>query len=191
MSKQTDLLNLTDAITANGTALKVDTIQTAAGGVPTASDLGINVAGSVLQVVYGATTSGGVTTTSTSFVDSGVSLSITPSSSTSKVLVNCNLHVYISQAAASVWNAANFRILRGGTQVFKTSGTPSSGYTLGALYVSTSDRFMAVVPLAYLDTPSSTAVTTYTIQLATKGTGQVHINAAYGYSTMTLQEIAG
>jgi hypothetical protein len=51
MSKQTDLLNLTDAITANGTALKVDTIQTAAGGVPTASDLGINVAGSVLQVV--------------------------------------------------------------------------------------------------------------------------------------------
>ena len=51
MSKQTELLNLTDAITANGTALKVDTIQTAAGGVPTASDLGINIAGSVLQVV--------------------------------------------------------------------------------------------------------------------------------------------
>ena len=190
MSKQTDLLNLTDAITANGTALKVDTIQTAAGGVPTASDLGINVAGSVVQVVYAVNTSSNVTTSSTDFVDSGVALSITPSSSTSKILVNCNLHVYITSSPANTWNAANFAIMRDGTEVYKSAPASNNGYTLGAVYGSTTDRFMAVVPLAYLDTPNTTSNTTYSIKFATRG-GGVAVRGIYGYSTMTLLEVAG
>ena len=65
--------------------LKVDQIQTAAGGTPTAADLGINTSGNVLQVVTATSESAGATT-STSFV-SYMSANITPSSTSSKILL--------------------------------------------------------------------------------------------------------
>lgn len=66
--------------------LKVDTIQTTAGAAPTASDLSLDIAGSVVQFVRNSVTSN-ITTTSSSYVASGLSVTITPKFSTSKLLV--------------------------------------------------------------------------------------------------------
>ena len=67
--------------------LKVDTIQTAAGGTPTAADLGLNVSGSVLQVVrHTWTTQTAISTTGLAAV-SGSSFSVTPKSSSSTLIM--------------------------------------------------------------------------------------------------------
>lgn len=69
--------------------IKVDTLQTAAGGVPTAADLGINTTGTVLQVVRnGSRSASDVSTTSTSFVASGIYVDITPKKIGSTILVD-------------------------------------------------------------------------------------------------------
>jgi hypothetical protein len=69
--------------------IKVDTIQTSAGGSPTASSLGIGGVGKIGQVIEA--TNGSMTTiTSTSYFDTGLTASITPSSTSSKVLITIN-----------------------------------------------------------------------------------------------------
>ena len=69
--------------------LKVDQIQNTAGGVPTATDLGLNVSGNVLQVVRsGNLYSEMIETTSTSFVASGIYVDITPKKIGSTILVD-------------------------------------------------------------------------------------------------------
>ena len=83
--------------------LKVDTIQTTAGAAPTTKDLGF-AAGSVVQfqnVIYnGASNS----TTSTSFVDTGLSINITPKFATSKIFV------IVHQVAAALAGTSNTRV---------------------------------------------------------------------------------
>ena len=66
--------------------IKDDQIQTAAGGVPTAADLGLNVSGSVLQVQSSVlNTSSGLS--SSSWVDTGLSVTLTPKSTNSKFII--------------------------------------------------------------------------------------------------------
>ena len=69
--------------------IKVDQIQLADGSTPTAGDLGLNTTGSVLQVVHTVTNSE-VSTTSTSFGDSGLSITITPKKADSSILIMAN-----------------------------------------------------------------------------------------------------
>lgn len=69
--------------------IKVDQIQNAAGGVPTAGDLGLNTTGTVLQAVRnGNLNSGHISTTSTSFTASGIYVDITPKKIGSTILVD-------------------------------------------------------------------------------------------------------
>ena len=71
--------------------LKVDQIQTSAGGTPTAADLGINTTGNVVQVkteVYGTQ----VSSSSSSFSDTGLSITFTP------LFADSILHIFVNQA---------------------------------------------------------------------------------------------
>ena len=63
--------------------LKVDQIQLTNGNTPTAGDLGLNTTGSVLQTLNNTLTSQ-TGTTSTSFVTTGLSVTITPKYANSK-----------------------------------------------------------------------------------------------------------
>ena len=67
--------------------LRVDSIQTAAGGSATASGLGIGGVGKIGQVVSGELTSS-TSTSSSSFTSSGLSVSITPTATSSKIFIN-------------------------------------------------------------------------------------------------------
>lgn len=90
--------------------LKVDTIQTAAGGVPTAADLGLNIGGSVVQFAS-ALKENPHTTTSSAWSDVGSwSINFTPKYADSTIRVTAS---YISFSAQG-WAGANIRLVVGG-----------------------------------------------------------------------------
>ena len=67
--------------------IKVDQIQTASGSAPTMADLGLNVSGSVLQVVSVQMARGAIDMSSTSFTSTTLSKSIVTKGTNSLVLV--------------------------------------------------------------------------------------------------------
>lgn len=116
--------------------------------------------GKVLQVVQSSITSA-TTIATTTLTDTGITLSITPSSATSKVLVMINGYVRITRTDRQF--NTNRRILRGGTEIF-SQGDGSYGFLFP--YSSTSNDIEATQNLfsIYLDNPATTSATTYKLQ---------------------------
>lgn len=146
--------------------------------------LGTGVGGKVLQVVS-ATKTDTFSTTSGTFVDiTGLSVSITPSSTSNKILVLSTI-VYGHDSNNS---GAHFTVNRGAT-VLKQYNLNS----LGSAY--TDARFST--SFNYLDSPSSTSSLTYKLQMKTDSgylNGINRSNASssdWGDSTITVMEIAG
>lgn len=165
--------------------IKVDQIQTAAGGTPTAADLGLNVTGGVLQVVHGVRTSI-LGTTSTSSIASGITASITPSSSSSKVLISVSLNgVYVDAGQT----AAVFELYRGGSSITYLNDVVGYQTATGANNGESATT-------SYLDSPSSTSALTYEVYMRSHNGNQIYINNyatgdGRSFSTITLMEIAG
>lgn len=150
--------------------------------------------GTIVQVVQGTLTSA-TTTTSTTFVSSGLSASITPSSSSNKILIMANLNT--SQSSGS--NATAFDLRRGGSAIFigdaasnRTRCTSDTvGFNTGGGMNNT---------MVYLDSPATTSATIYEIYWrATAGTSYLNRGntdsdtAAYDRtaSAIILMEIKG
>ena len=134
-------------------------------------------AGTVLQVVQ-ATTTTSTSTTSTSFVTTSLAASITPTSSSNKILVFANGTVN--------GNAVNvqpvFTIYRGATNL----GDSSRGF--GQIF-SAGASINAMGTMQYLDSPATTSSTTYTVYIRVNtGTGVWGHDS--GTQVMTLMEIA-
>ena len=163
--------------------IKVDQIQTAAGGTPTAADLGINTTGTVLQVVQ-TTTEAGLATTSTSFTSSGVSLNITPSSTSSKILVMLNGGgIYMGTSAGSTMHTT---VYRGGTNIGNSNYGLSRHSTPGGSWV------LSPLSIVYLDSPNTTSELTYTPYYRSVTGSEVQFsNDDRGLVTLILMEIAG
>jgi hypothetical protein len=154
--------------------IKVDTLQKANGATPTAADLGINTSGNVLQVVEGEYNTQ-TDISSQSYTDSGLSVTITPKFSSSKVYVITNLHTFINGVGI-----IGVKILRGSTSILETQG--ASGYQ---------DNSSDVVSMTKLDSPSTTSATTYKVQVNHNAAqGLLRINQLGG-SRITVIEIAG
>ena len=136
-------------------------------------------AGSVIQVVN-ATYSTQVSTSSASYVDSGLSATITPSSASNKVLVFANIP---DAHNASTDSLVYLNVVRDSTQIIEFTrhsdhiGTAASIVTYGG---STS----------YLDSPNTTSATTYKVQFRVHSAGttqQLFTNSSTG--TIALMEI--
>jgi len=139
----------------------------------------------VLQVVsseYNTTT----TVSSTSYADSGLLGSITPTSATSKILVIISQNLALNRNSSDI--GGNFRILRDSTtvkdylQIFRARAT-------GATAVSN----QVEMGFVYLDSPSTTNQVTYKSQISattTANNGQIVAQFANSISTITLMEIA-
>ena len=134
--------------------------------------------GSVLQVVQ-ATTTNGPSTTSTSFVTTSFSGSITPKFSTSKILAIVTGQLY--ETAAS--NQGFITLYRGGSNL----GDATQGF---APNVYSGSNITGGASFSYLDSPATTSSTTYTVYFRTTG-GTVYFNGANGLATIILMEIAG
>jgi hypothetical protein len=125
--------------------------------------------GSVLQVVS-TTITANLDTTSTSFSDvTGMSLSITPTSATSNILVMCYLNGYASRATDS-GNGLSLKFLRGATQIYYSDravyGRMGTGGA-GDWKITTTNQF------SFIDSPATTSSTTYKLQFASLISGRL------------------
>jgi hypothetical protein len=117
--------------------------------------------GSVVQVVS-TTKTDTFSTSSTSFVDvTGMSVTITPSSTNSKIFVMFHL-----TRGANIAALSTFRLMRDSTPV--GNGTPASNRA-GAIvttYTGTADVDAHAIPASgtFLDSPNTTSPVTYKIQ---------------------------
>ena len=142
-------------------------------------------AGTVLQVVR-ASTSTSTSSTSASFTDAtNLAATITPSSATNKILVLCDISVYIQ---ADNVTQGGVQIVRGSTAVY----TDTLAYRWS---VNANVALGSHIAFNYLDSPATTSATTYKIQIQrTSSTGtsypmQVNAGGA-NISNITLLEIA-
>jgi hypothetical protein len=140
--------------------------------------------GKIKQVVT-ATYSTATTIASTTLTDIGLTATITPTASNSKILVLAMMHVEayrsapqqgvnvaLFRGATSIWNAARWFFFDGNNQ----------GVT--DLYTTST--------LTYVDSPATTSATTYKIQGAatySTSSGQVVFQVSGTPSTITLLEI--
>jgi hypothetical protein len=132
--------------------------------------------GSVLQVVNG-NGSTVTTTTSATYVTTGITATITPKFVTSKILVIVS-GVLDSQASGVQGYAT---IYRGGFNIFDANGF-GTNYSGGA-------RLISAVSNTYLDSPATTSATTYTIYI--KAGGGTVAFTQNSTASITLLEIAG
>ena len=136
-------------------------------------------AGSVLQVVnatYGTVFS----TTSATFVASGLTVSITPRSASSKILVIAAM----PSRAVTLGEAAIATIYRNSTNL-----APTDGFNM----IQIAGYIFATLPLMILDSPSTTSSTSYSVYVRSSGGAANTFNnpAAGAFSTITLMEIQG
>jgi hypothetical protein len=134
--------------------------------------------GSVLQVVQG-TSNTSINTTSGAYITTGLTASITPSSSSSKILVLVNGSSAFNNSAN---NQISLAIFRGATNLHAAAG----GFG-GQIYsTATIETTMSMM---ILDSPATTSSTTYAVYFAAVS-GSVTFNVNSGNSYIILQEIS-
>jgi hypothetical protein len=142
--------------------------------------------GKVLQVVMGNYTTPTVTVSSTTFTDTGMSASITPSSAGSKVLILASQPFYMYKSGAEM--AIGLRLRRASTTIADLSGGGDSGWYMNTTNGSRADM-QGRVAYSYLDSPATTSATTYTMQGNTYGSGAVAFTNGSTPATIILLEI--
>lgn len=163
----------------------------------------INVTGNILQVVTTHKTDIFSTTASISSMAAvpGMSVSITPSSTSSKILVmlGCTMG---SGADALVY----YQLYRDSTAIGIGDAAGSRPRTTGgAVYASSTDMFYGSIPISihYLDSPATTSTLTYSLKVGSGATSNtVYFNRTgsdrdtsnydgRSGSSITVMEIAG
>jgi hypothetical protein len=166
------------SVGTNGQVLTAD--STAATGVKWATPAGGG--GKVLQVVYGSTNSY-TTTTSTSFVDTNLSATITPTLNTSKVLVLVTQQG-VGRDTTTAGEQIRFKIVRGATDVLLISDIFAYNASAGT-FVNNGLTMAA----NYLDSPATTSATTYKTQFRSGGGTQIVAQNYYAASANTTSTI--
>ena len=137
-------------------------------------------AGSVLQVVS-ATTTTGASNSSTSWVTTSFSASITPKFSTSKILVRVNGGCFDTINSAQ----------QGQLTIFRNNATNLGDANRGFnQFYAAGGRTQFPVAMEILDSPATTSSTTYTVYIRSSSTYTVQFEQDPITSVMTLMEIA-
>jgi hypothetical protein len=138
--------------------------------------------GKILQVVS-AFTDTDVSNSANSLVDTTLTATITPSSSSNKILVN--ILQAVGKQSANTW--VNIKLFRNSTELLSEPGE-SIGYTGGS-----GQNYVGVgFGTSYEDTPSTTSSVTYKTQFRNPpGTGVARAQPDGAVSFITLMEVAG
>ena len=127
---------------------------------------GVTEGGKIVQVKEGTKTSAGSYSTGGSWVNIGLSESITPSSSSNKI--SCN-----------DWSGAT-RLLRGGTVIGMGDASGSRARIGTSFPRAHDDNHWGGTAMMWLDSPSTTVSTEYKIQVNGHSSGTVYINRGHG-----------
>ena len=158
----------------------------AADGKFTAPNL-VMPTGSVLQVVYAETTSSNVAIVHNGWTAIGLTALITPSSTSSKILVDFTPQFKLQVSSGSDVGVG-WKVLRGGTSIEETATTYHTYFYEGGGFIDTrgTDR------ICTLDTPSSTSQQTYTFEARSYNSmGTKTVQDQGNKSRVILMEIAG
>lgn len=156
----------------------------------------VGYAGALLQVVQAVKTDT-FSTNSASYVDvTGLSVSITPSSASNRVLVTFHIH-------GAYTNIGMCQLVRNSTAIAlgDAAGSRQQG-TVGALHNSGDPNAMWVFSMTFLDSPATTSATTYKLQIrGESATNPIVVNRSVsdantatglrGISSITVMEIKG
>ena len=163
------------AVGADGTQLVADSAE--ATGLKWAAAA---AGGKVLQVVYGSTTAATSNSTST-YADTTLTATITPSLISSEVLVLVSQNGLLKSDAAS-GNRMQIQLLRGATQI-AVAGAILYNTTASAL-------FNSGYSVSVLDSPATTSATTYKTQFNNEqNAASVTVQDGSATSTIVLLEI--
>ncbi len=186
-----------DAPAVSGTTIL--TLPTTSGTVLTsASSVAASQlpAGSVLQVLQ-STKTDATTVTSTSYVDiTGLSVSITPSSTSNKILI---IYSVDGGTPGDVCHGYG-TLVRNSTEIFKADTAGNRRCSTFVINTATSSQF--TYSGSYIDSPSTTSATTYKIQVLSSNGNAISINRAgrdenllaydgRAVSSITVMEIKG
>ena len=154
--------------------------------------------GTILQVVQGVLADPVTFTTANAWTAIGLSASITPRYSTSKILISCNIG--IGSNGGSSYDAG-FGLFRDSTQI----ALPNSPGSRMQTFMPFGDRNqglyeMVTVSNQYLDSPNTTSAITYSIRAYSTNANAHYINRtgsdsdglgdSRGISTIILMEVA-
>jgi hypothetical protein len=136
-----------------------------------------NSGGKILQVTT-ATSTSSFSTSSGSFVTTGISASITPLFATSKILVTFSAYNMVQTGnmapSLTVYRNATALDTTGFAQLYAASGT-TTGAASGV----------------YLDSPATTSSTAYTLYFRNQNNnGSVTLNSSNGLISIVLMEVA-
>ena len=157
-------------------------------------------AGKILQVIQAVKTDT-FTTTSYTFADvTGLSVAITPSATSSKILVQ----VHLGFVGAETVGYPHFQLVRGSTAIgigTSASGSNQSNISFGTNWNNGNEYRGYAASFQFLDSPSTTSATTYKLQMRsayaskTVYVNRTHHNGDESYhgrsaSTIIVQEVA-
>jgi len=134
--------------------------------------------GSIVQVINAVGTATEVSSSTTTYVDVGLSATITPRYTNSTILVMANTNFLKNTTSAS--NAVNYRIVRDATTIL----TVQNNFLTG-----TTTEMNGNVYLTHLDSPATTSATTYKAQFANAVNSAVVIANRYMAGRITLMEV--
>ena len=161
--------------------LFVNNLNTASGStitVPTGKQVivtdegGLRVPGSVIQVVNAEKLDTAATNSAMpSWIDTGLSCTITPKASNSKILVHADYAGGVTTAAFNY-----FRVVRnvggGSYSMISEGATPGSRNAIhGMVYDSDNQGQVCLQTFNHLDSPATTSAVNYKLQFATGGGG--------------------
>ena len=161
---------------------------------------GTGIGGGIIQV-KSTTKTDAFSDSSTNFVDvTGLSVSITPTRSDSKILVLCSVNLNSNKE-----NFAYLKLIRDSTAIFVGDAAGTRARVSGMYYVgggSLNEGICETVSITHMDAPSTTSATTYKIQVQAYSGGAVYVNRTHrdtngdGYdgrfaSSITVMEVSG
>ena len=178
---------------ATGTAFTLgdsgDTFTVPAGATITNSGTATGFGGGKLLQVVQAVKTDTFSSASASWVDiTGLSLSITPSSASSKIFITAN---FVTSHSAA--NSLGVKLIRDTTAIYQGDDTGTRKGTSSWQFMGSSNKNAGSSSFQYVDEPNTTSATTYKLQIwATGGTAYIgqmsgdSNNTTYGRSASAI-----
>ena len=136
----------------------------------------------IVQIVYGQTDVS-VSSSSSTFADTGLTATITPTSASNKVLVFVQQNGGQKSAGQSD-NSVYVSLFRGASNIAKIA--ESAGFTNSLLRL-----YLTTIGIAYLDSPATTSATTYKTQFRNEtNNASITLQGSSDISTIVLCEVA-